>query len=435
MKVVFASNELGLGGTEKAMVTHALELAAGEIDVGVVAIHRGGEREAALAAAGIPAESAGGDRDRLADLLRGTDLVHVFRGGVAEPLLPEAVRDARVPRLVESNVFGAVDASADAAAFDCHLVPSKFCALRLRRRLGDRGPEFHRRHRVSYWPVDVAGLRRRAPEPADAKRALGLDPDRPVVGRIGRADDRKWRDVLVDMVPPLLGLAPEAQVMFVGPTPAKLRRLDSHGVLDRVRLFAPTADEDELGAMYAACDVFATAAEIGESHSYAIEEAMALRLPVVTCSTPWVDNAQIEQVDEGVTGHIANHPVQFAEAIASLLTDAEKRARFAAAAGQKSEALYDAGALSSQLAELYEALLASGSPPAEWRPSSAEVDGFADEYERRLEAHYRPMTPAERDQESADRRRERVRWALRAARSSLNPQGLRAVWWAARSRL
>ena len=51
--------------------------------------------------------------------------------------------------------------------------------------------------------------------------------------------------------------------------------------------------------MYAACDVFVTAAEIGESHSYAIEEAMALRLPVVTSSTPWVDNAQIEQVDEG----------------------------------------------------------------------------------------------------------------------------------------
>ena len=210
---------------------HALELAAGGVDVAVVGIQRGGERAATLEADGVPVGIASGERARLADLLRGADVVHVFRGGVAEPLLPEAVRAAGVPRLVESNVFGAVDASADAAAFDCHLVPSKFCALRLRlrRRLGEGGPEFNRRHRASYWPVDVAGLRGRAPEPAKAKRALGLDPDRPVVGRIGRADDRKWRRRARRQGPALLDLAPAAQVMFVGPTPAKLRRLDSLG--------------------------------------------------------------------------------------------------------------------------------------------------------------------------------------------------------------
>ncbi len=48
---------------------------------------------------------------------------------------------------------------------------------------------------------------------------------------------------------------------------------------------------------------------------------MCLGLPVVTCSTPWVDNAQVEQVDPGETGWLADHPRQFAEAVASLLAD------------------------------------------------------------------------------------------------------------------
>jgi hypothetical protein len=41
---------------------------------------------------------------------------------------------------------------------------------------------------------------------------------------------------------------------------------------------------------------------------------MALGIPVVTNSTPWTDNAQVEVVDNGVNGWAANHPRVFAEA-------------------------------------------------------------------------------------------------------------------------
>lgn len=435
MKVVYAANELGLGGTEKAMVTHALALGEGEADVSVVAIHREGLRREVVERAGIDVACARGDLGELTELLRGADVVHVFRGGFAEPLLPAAARAAGVAHLVESNVFGAVDASDDASRFDCHLVPSKFCAMRLRNRLGLSRPEFNRRYRVSHWPVNVAGLREIAPSSQEAKERLGLDPERPVVARVGRADDRKWRDLLVDMVPVLLDLVPEVQVALVGATPARLRRLEAAGVLDRVDLIPPTGSEPELATMYAACDAFVTAAEIGESHSFAIEEAMTLGAPVVTCSTPWVDNAQIEQVDEGVTGHIADHPRPFAEAVASIVTDGAKRDAFSAAAAEKAERLYDARELTLQLERLYGALLDHGAPPEEWSPAVTEVDDFDAEYQRRLSARFRPLTPEEAREERAGRVRERARWAARAVRSNLNPEGLRTVWWTLRSRL
>ena len=435
MKVVLAVNSLGLGGTEKTVQTHALALARDAVDVRVVAVQEEGVRRDALVGAGIEVDCAQGSMKRLAELFAGADVVHVVRAGVAEPLVPAAFRAAGVEVLVESNVFGAVDASADEQAFAAHLFPSKMCALRYRRRLALVGPEFHARHRVSYWPVDIARLRALAPDRAEAKRRLGLDPERPVVARVGRANDRKWRDLVVDMVPLLLELAPEAQVALVGATPAKLRRLDRLGVLERVRLFPPTADEEMLACFYAASDVFVTAAEIGESHSFAIEEAMCIGVPVVTCSTPWVDNGQIEQVDEGVTGHVADHPRPFAEAVAALLADGERRRRFGVAAREKADELFDAGRLTGQLEGLYTALLEGAPAPARWFPAPAEVDGFEDEYEQRLAASFRPLSAAERREAELERRRERLRWAARAARASLNPAGLRDAAAVARARL
>lgn len=414
-RVVLATNGLGLGGTEKGLAVHARLLDRTRFEVRVVAVRDDGPRRAELEAAGVEVAVARGDAARLAELLRGADVVHVFRSGGREPLVPEAVRRAGVPVLVETNVFGQVDPSPDERAFACHLFVSRMCALRYRRRVGLAGAEFHRRHRVLHWPVELERLRALAPPAAEAKASLGLDPARPVVGRIGRDDDRKWRDLLVDLVPPLLELVPDAQVLVVGATPAKLRRLDRLGVLPQVHLRAPTADEGELAARYAACDIVLSAAEIGESLSVAIAEASALGRPVFTSSTPWVDNAQVEQVDEGVTGHVASHPLPLAEAAAALLRDPERLAAMGAAAARKADALYDAHALTRRLESLYDALLAGRDAPAEWSPGPGEVDAFAAEYRRRLAATVRPLTAREEAEVALARARERVTWALRAA--------------------
>lgn len=379
----------------------------------VVGARKGGPREADLRAAGLPVEIGDGSARRLAELIAGADVVHCYRGGGREPLVPEAVRRAGVPVLVETNVFGQVDPS-DGDGFAAHLFVSKMCALRYRRRRG-LGDEFHARHRVAYWPLALDRMRSLAPEPVPAKEALGLDPSRPVVGRLGRGDDRKWRDILVDMVPRLLEQVPDAQIVLVGATPAKLRRLDRLGVLDHIWFLPPTSDEERLLTLYRACDVFVTAAEIGESHSVAIQEALALGVPVVTCSTPWVDNAQIEQVDDGVDGFVADHPRAFADAVAAIASDPALRARFGAAAAAKADAKWDVGPLTRNQERLYAGLLA-GEAPEGWDPSAAEVDAFAAEYEHRLTARTFGLSAEERREAEKARREERIRWTLRAAR-------------------
>jgi len=407
LDVVLAVNSLGLGGTEKGLVTHALAFDPDAVRVRVVEVLEPGLRGGELRAAGIDVACAFGDGRRLARLLDGADVVHVFRSGGCEPLVPAAARAAGVSRLVETNVFGQLDGSADERAFDVHLFVSRFCAMRYRRRLGLDGPSFHERHRVSTWPLD---LERPLPSRDLARAALGLDPARPVVVRVGRPDERKWRDLLAEMVPPLLAAVPETQVVLVGPPPRAVRRLAELGVLDRVRLVPASHDDELVRDAHAAADVVVSAASIGESCSVAIAEAMAAARPVVTSSTPWVDNAQIEQVDEGVTGHVADHPVPFAAAVASLLTDPARAASFGAAARAKAEAEHDARALTRQLERLY-----AGSTDG-WSPSPDEVDAFDAEYARRLTRSFRPLTVDEAADARRARRTERLRWIVGAAR-------------------
>ncbi len=432
--VALITNSLGLGGTDKGLVNHAVSIDREQFDVRVIAAIRDGPRRSELEAAGIPVLVADNNRRRLAEHLEGVQLAHVFRAGLAEALVPAACRDAGVPHLVETNIFGRVDASDDERQFECHLFVGKMCALRYRRRLGLSGPDFHRRHLVLHWAVDIARLRALAPERAHAKERLGLDPTRPVVGRVGRDDDTKWRRLLVDMVPHLLELMPEAQVMFVGATPATVARLRRLGVLGRVQLVDTTLNEEEVATRFAACDVFATAAEIGESYSVAIAEAMALGIPVVTCSTPWVDNGQLEQVQEGVTGHIANHPRVFGEAVASLLRDPERARAFGEAAMRQAEMLVDKDRLTRQLERLYAGAISGSGPPADWEPPPAELDAFEAEYRRRLHAGFRPLSRRERAEVELERRLEQLRWGIRAVRR-LDRHQLAFGYWTLRAKL
>ena len=357
-----------------------------------------------------------GDEDRLVEMLRGVDIAHVFRAGTAEPLVPRACRRAGVGQLVEMNIFGHVDRSPDESEFACHLFMSQMCLARYRDWVGAAGNgSFHRRHKVLRFPIEHEVLRRQAPPKDEARHRLGFDPDRPVVGRVGRDADLKWRDLLVDMVPHLLEQVPDVQLLFVGATPRKRARLERLGVLDRCRLVEPTPDPAAVATFYAACDVFVSAAEIGESQGLALGEALGLELPVVTSSTPWTDNAQVEFVEHGRTGWFASHPRPFAEAVADLLRDEERRRAFGAAGRAEVERLLSPAPLARQLERLYTALL-DGGDVTDWDPSPAQIDEFEAEYPKRAAAEYRPLRPRERAEARAMRARERLRSAAVAVK-------------------
>lgn len=423
--MAFVTADLGLGGTGKGVVSFATRLDKERFAPKVITLAEGGPRESELRASEVPFVVGCGDADALSRKLKDIDVVHVFRHGIADPLVPAAAARAGVAVLIESNIFGAHDRSPDERRFACHLFGSKMCLTRYRDRI-PADPGFEERHRVLCFPPEAERLRRLAPDPSEARRALGLDPARPVVARVGRAQDLKWRNLLADMVPHLIELVPDTQVVFIGPTASKRARLARRGVLDRVTMIDQVVGDENLATLYAACDVVVNAAMIGESQGLVIAEAMSLGIPVVTCSTPWVDNAQVEFVENGNTGWVANHPREFAEAVADLLLHPDRRDEFGLRARDEIDRVLDPTLLTRQLQDLYEHHL-HGTDVA-WRPTSDEIAQFDRAYPMRARASFRPPTPRERVEalltrasEGVERRSAGARMAASNARHRIRP--------------
>ena len=417
LELAVVCNSFSMGGTAKAAVTYALNHDRARVRPRAIALTELGVRAAELRAGGIEVACARDDVNRLARQLRGVDIVHVHRWGIAEPIVPMACRAAGVEALIETNVFGRHDDSPDNEQFSAHLEISQMCAMRYRRQAALDLETFHRRHRTLYYPVDIDALRADAVSPRDARALLGLEPERPTVVRVGRDDDRKWGDILIAMVPHLLRAVPDVQIVFVGATNYRRAQLRRLGVLERVCCLSASSDPRHVATLYCAADVFASASSIGESFGLAIAEAMALGVPVVTSSTPWTDNAQVEVVDNGVNGWVANHPRVFAEAVADLLGDEQRRRAFGAAATEKVRASWHPSGLTRQLERLFEAVTATGVPPPGWSPGIAEQAAFEEEYPRRADAQYRALSASEEREARWAAWRERAGWAWRELRS------------------
>lgn len=417
LELAVVCNSFGMGGTAKAAVTYACHHNRALVRPRAIALTEPGVRAGELEAQGIEVACAQDDLERLTRQLRDVDVVHVHRFGSAEPLVPAACRAAGVKALVETNVFGRRDTSPDDAQFSAHLHISQMCAMRYRERAGLDLEAFHRRHRTLYYPVDVDALRADAASRDEAHALLGLDPRRPTVVRVGRDDDRKWSDILVAMTPHLLKLVPDVQIVLVGATSHRRAQLRRLGVLDRVHCLASSSDPRHVAAFYCAADVFASASSIGESFGLAIAEAMALGVPVVTSSTPWTDNAQVEVVDNGVNGWVANHPRAFAEAVADLLGNEQRRHGFGAAAAEKARTRWHPAGLTRQLEGLFGSVTATGKPPQDWMPGIAEQAAFEADYPRRTTAQYRALSPREQRAASWAVWRERAGWAWQDLRS------------------
>ncbi len=69
-------------------------------------------------------------------------------------------------------------------------------------------------------------------EPDALRRSLGISPDSPVIGNVGRLVDVEWHDVLIQSFAELRCAVPGAHLVIVGDGPLKNELLDLIGQLD-----------------------------------------------------------------------------------------------------------------------------------------------------------------------------------------------------------
>jgi glycosyltransferase involved in cell wall biosynthesis len=156
---------------------------------------------------------------------------------------------------------------------------------------------------------------------AEARAALGLQSDGPVIVSVGRLAYEKGHDVLVAAAARLAGEWPGLRVLIAGDGEGRdgLQQLiDDAGLSASVRLLGQVQDVDQL---LRAADVFAFPSR-REGTPFALLEAMRTTVPVVTADFGGAD----EIVDSGDNGIVVRQddPVALATAIGDLLRDPER---------------------------------------------------------------------------------------------------------------
>ena len=251
------------------------------------------------------------------------DLVHahMFR---AEVIGTRAAIAAGVPVIMATVHSSRVRSAGDVATLasltpqiDRLIVPSE--AIRRKVAAEGRGDA-----RYAIIPNGVDLSRFATPVACAFRREAGIPADAPLIGVVARLEPEKGQRYLVEAMPAVLAVVPDARLVVVGEGSelATLRSLARRiGVSGSVSF---TGRREDVSALTADLTV-AVLPSLREAQGISILEAMARRVPVVATAVGGIP----EVITSGTDGLLVPpaDPAALASAIVSLLTDRSLRDR------------------------------------------------------------------------------------------------------------
>jgi glycosyltransferase involved in cell wall biosynthesis len=223
--------------------------------------------------------------------------------------------------------------------------------------------------------IDTTVYRRSRPL-SEAKRALGIAPQRLVIGAAGRLSPEKGFDILIRAADLLLQseIDLELHILGEGDDRPRLERLITElGCGERVKLKGYQTD---LRSHYEAMDVFALSS-LREGLPNVVLEAMALEVPVVATAVAGLPRL----IRDGVNGILIppGNLAALTEALIDVLRDRHRRADIRRAARRTVQEQYSFEQRIGKLRAVYDELLGrervlppSADPCGEAQPSLAE---------------------------------------------------------------
>lgn len=207
-----------------------------------------------------------------------------------------------------------------------------------------------------YNGIDPEKFRRRRSR-AEARAMLGLPAEAIVVGGLGRLDEAKGFEYLIQATALLRNDFPSLTVAIAGAGPLRSKlevQAASLGIADRVRFLGFQSD---VQLVLDSLDVFAFPS-VCETLGYALLEAMATELPAVGAITGGIP----EVIADEKTGILvpSRKPERLAEALRRLLRDPDLRLKFGAAGRTRVVENFQEQTMVRKTIELYRRILGLG---------------------------------------------------------------------------
>ena len=341
INVLELTNNLSMGGTEKTMQIMCKYIDKSQFNV-YAAAKEDGPRRLLIERSGVKTYVTE-DITGLCRTLK-IDIAHIHRAGWSEDYFLKSVKNAGVPTIIETNVFGRLDTSISEKLIDCHLFVSYYCAQRYQ--MWVKRPLTGQHFQVLYNPIDFELF-----DNFDFTR----DYRKPVIGRISRPDNSKWSDIGIDMYPIVVRNCPDVRYHIMGNTPEVCERFKQLGIPEKnLKFFDCTTDENKIFKFLKDLTVFVHANKTGETFGVVIAEAMAAKLPVVTHNTfERRDNAQTELVEHRITGIVADNANAYGQAVSILLQNPDTKNVLGQVAYQKARDCFDAKKIARALEEIF----------------------------------------------------------------------------------
>jgi glycosyltransferase involved in cell wall biosynthesis len=369
VRIAFFAPLLHTGGTQRHLQQVLAMLDPVRFSARVYTLKPGGEVEEELRAAGVPVTSLDiGSRlasgravvamVRAARALRAAN-VRVLHGYQWRPSLVGTIigRLARVPLVLAGKRSLTGDDVRARVAWRT-IGPRVDTIVTNAEALRD---EAEQQGVVARWQVIPSGVDvdhfQGAPSSAAAKRSLGLDPARAVVGTVGRLEERKRQDHLLvaarAMHARANGNAPQLLLVGDGPLRGQLERQAADlGLAPAVHFAGAVAD---VRTALAAMDVFVLPSG-AEGMSNALLEAMAAARPVVATAV----GGTREVLEDGRTGILVppGDVTALAGQVLGLLGNPARSESLGAAARRVVSQRFGARVMVGRLEELYAERLA-----------------------------------------------------------------------------
>lgn len=226
---------------------------------------------------------------------------------------------------------------------------------------------------------------------ADLRYIFGFTESDCIVARFGRNDIVKWGDILTAT---MLSRDLDHRVCFFIVGIPKSRRLIletlrrvSPRLVRRIVFVEPTGDDRTLMGWMQMVDIIGHGVKIGEGCSNAINEAMYWGKPVITNSTPHCDNGQIEQVDHGKTGYVANTAKEWVNTINFLAAHPEVREKLGATGHEKVVSLWNELLIVRTFEHYLDVMFGTASTPPEHFVTAHDLQDFRRWYDRFVRNH------------------------------------------------